>query len=142
MMESPKPVNRYWGLVAVHTQLSKKRRTLIPAAIESSAMDSETIVAIAALDILANFGTPEQSTEANNHLVQIAIGDETTWGARMLALNAINDRTLISSAKESLGETSEKRRKSWAKDLPSRYTEYLPRLIERLSNPQDQENTD
>ena len=142
MMESPKPVNRYWGLVAVHTQLSKKRRTLIPAAIESSAMDREPIVAIAALDILANFGTPEQSTEANNHLVQIAIGDETTWGARMLALNAINDGTLITSAKESLGETSEKRRKSWAKDLPSRYMEYLPRLIERLSNPQDQENPD
>lgn len=142
MMASSNPIERYWGLIALQTQLSQKRRPSIPASVTSSSADQENIVAIAALEILAKFGTFEQSTKANDALVHIAIADNSTWGARMLALNAIHADTLNPTDQKSLREIPEKRKKAWAKDLPTRYAEYAPRLIERLSNPEDPKNAE
>ncbi|MBM3964138.1 MAG: sulfatase [Planctomycetes bacterium] len=135
MLESTMPMDRYWGLVALHTQLSKHRRTVIPDTVPALITDSEDVVAIAALEILARYSTPEQATTSNEKLVQIAIGDKTTWGSRMLALNAIYPDALNQSTKISLEQIPEKRKKSWTKDLPSRYAEYLPRLIDHLCHP-------
>lgn len=142
MMASPNPMERYWGLIALHSQLLQKRRTVIPASVTSSSVDRETVIAIAALEILAKFGSPEQASKASDGLVQIAIGDKSTWGARLLALNAIEADTLNPSTQKSLQEIPEARRKAWAQDLPSRYAEYLPRLIGQLSNPKSRENNE
>lgn len=136
MLESAKPIERYWGLVTLHTQLSQHRRTVIPDSVPALVTDSEDVVAIAALEILAKYSTPDQAPASNEKLVKIAIGERTTWGSRMLALNAIHPNTLNQSTKTTLEQIPEKRKKSWTKDLPARYAEYLPRLIDHLCRSQ------
>jgi hypothetical protein len=154
MLQSDQAIQRYWGGVAVRrlAQLGQAvplRESLLNL-LNDPVLEIRSVVAEAVF-LMEPFG--ERAGRAVEVLVEIVEQPEASWGARILALNALCDivaerdiaerdiaerqiaerdigasRSMVSRVQS----VFEKDGSKWKRGLPSRYHEYAERLVQRL----------
>jgi len=76
----------------------------------------------------------ERADKALEVLVEIVEQPQASWGARILALNALCDIGASESMVLRVQSAFEKDGGKWKRGLPSRYHEYAERLVQRLAS--------
>ena len=149
MLQSDQAIQRYWGGVAVRrlVQLGQAvplRESLLNL-LNDPVLEIRSVVAEA---VFLMEPSGERAGRAVEVLVEIVEQPEASWGARILALNALCDivaerdiaerqiaerdigasRSMVSRVQS----VFEKDGSKWKRGLPSRYHEYAERLVQRL----------
>jgi hypothetical protein len=149
MLQSDQAIQRYWGGVAVRrlAQLGQAvplRESLLNL-LNDPVLEIRSVVAEA---VFLMEPSGERAGRAVEVLVEIVEQPEASWGARILALNALCDivaerdiaerqiaerdigasRSMVSRVQS----VFEKDGSKWKRGLPSRYHEYAERLVQRL----------
>jgi hypothetical protein len=141
MLQSDQAIQRYWGGVAVRrlAQLGQAvplRESLLNL-LNDPVLEIRSVVAEA---VFLMEPSGERAGRAVEVLVEIVEQPEASWGARILALNALCDivaerdigasRSMVSRVQS----VFEKDGSKWKRGLPSRYHEYAERLVQRLDS--------
>lgn len=144
MLGSSKAVQRYWGGIAARGLASDGRLFSgeshgIDQALIHLLQDPDLEVRAVVAETLCRMSKGVEKEEAQEVLVAIVEEREGNWGGKLHALNALCDLVAEGvlterSVAERVQSTFESQGKSWSRDLPERYREYLGRLVERLAS--------
>lgn len=142
MLGSSEAAERYWGGITARGLASDGvlldgESHGIDQALSHLLQDEDLEVRAVVAEALCRMSKGEKKESAQGVLVAIVEEREGSWGGRLHALNALCDLVADGvlaerSVAERVQSTFESQGKSWSRDLPERYREYLGRLVERL----------
>ena len=93
---------------------------------------SMEIRAVVAESLIRHSKQEPWKAKAWEALLEMALQKQTSWGARMIALNALSDLGISDQQALQLHRAFEADGDTWNAELPERYSEYLSRQITRL----------
>jgi len=133
MLKSAEVIERYWGAVALR---SGGRATQDEQAWEMAKGllndPSLEIRAVVAESLIRHSKQDQWKATAWDVLLEIPMQKQTSWGSRMIALNALCDLGVSDQEALKLNQAFETDKDTWNAELPERYSEYLSRQIQRL----------
>lgn len=134
MLGSAQVIERYWGAIALRSSgdamRDQKVWELALGLLNDPSLDVRAVIAES---IVRYTDKPQYRSQALDVLLAIPVQDQATWGARLLALNALCDLVISQGQASVIKEAFLREGKSWSTSLPDRYSEYLGRLVDRLS---------
>ena len=139
MLQSPQVIERYWGAIALRAGIAMRQgisdglETKVWDLAQGLLNDPSLEVRAAVAESVARQGTSKQMQDrAVEILIQIHLQKDASWGARMLALNALCDLRVSPQQASRIQDGFDANAKAWNSTQPDRYSEYLSRLVERL----------
>ncbi len=143
MLRDPAMIVRYWGAIASKSLMAKGSVPSLNRALASSLQDESPWVRIIAAEALCESPAADDSEDgegsvlrdyAKKLLLRIAVSDDSEWGMRMAALNALCDTGCTVSEATSISDQWSTHTDRWLDGLPKRYDGYLEQLIDRLQS--------
>lgn len=133
MLGSAQVIERYWGAIALRSggdaRRDQKVWELALGLLNDPSLDVRAVIAES---IVRYTDKPQYRSQAMDVLLAIPVQDQATWGARLLALNALCDLVIRQEQASMIKDVFRREGKSWSTSLPDRYSEYLGRLVDRL----------
>jgi uncharacterized sulfatase len=134
MLRSDQMIERYWGAVALRSSGTSLKDSRVSSLVRRLLTDPGLEVRTAVAESLGRYSdSAEERSQAIELLLDIAVQREASWGARMLALNALCDLGVNDLQAGRIRDAFKKGGKNWSRELPERYSDYLSRLVERLA---------
>lgn len=139
MLQSSRATHRYWGGLAARRLAQLGQATPLGESLlnllNDPVLEIRGVVAEGVF-LMEQSGEKkgERADKALEVLVEIVEQPQASWGARILALNALCDIGASESMVLRVQSAFEKDGGKWKRGLPSRYHEYAERLVQRLAS--------
>lgn len=144
MLGSSEATRRYWGGIAARVLASEGSMLFgesqdFDKVLSHLLKDPNLEIRAVVAEALCRMSKGGDREEAQSVLVAIIEEREGSWVGRLHALNALCDLVAdgvlpARSIAERVQSTFASQGKSWGRELPERYREYLGRLVERLAS--------